>query len=304
MRLIIKGLSTLLLMALAFGVYYYAPGLNLLEWIQKQILGEEQAVIFESNASPENLQIATWNLCNFGKSKNEEELEYIASQIKDFDIIGIQEVSTSAYGAKALAKLADALNRTGNRWDYELSDPTIGAGKERYAFLWRPKRAKKIGKGWILSEMESKFDREPFLGRFQNVQGESLLLINFHAVPSKKKPENEIVLLDQIHKKYVNDNLILMGDFNLSESHLAFDNLKAMGYRAGLYDQATTLKRKYGEGGVYLLNDHDNVFYERSAFLRKRCGVIDFVNDFPDLKSARQVSDHLPIWIEVEWKAQ
>lgn len=37
-------------------------------------------------------KLLSWNLQNFGKSKSNQEVEFIASVIKDYDIITIQEV--------------------------------------------------------------------------------------------------------------------------------------------------------------------------------------------------------------------
>jgi deoxyribonuclease-1-like protein len=51
-----------------------------------------------------------------------------------------------------VARLNDALNRKGFKWDYSVSDPTSGDNsykKERYAFLWKTSKIKLIGKAWL-----------------------------------------------------------------------------------------------------------------------------------------------------------
>ena len=70
------------------------------------------------------VSICSWNLKDFGDSKSQQEIEYIATTIKRFDIIAIQEIVAGHGGAQAVARLMDALNRTGSSWDYALSEPT------------------------------------------------------------------------------------------------------------------------------------------------------------------------------------
>ena len=43
------------------------------------------------------LNVVSWNIQNFGKSKSDEELSYISTKIKFYDIVAIQEVSTSEF---------------------------------------------------------------------------------------------------------------------------------------------------------------------------------------------------------------
>src|SRR6187402_929541 len=69
-------------------------------------------------------KLLSWNLQNFGKSKSDEEIAFIANTIKDYDIIAIQEVVAGNGGAQAVARLAEALNQKGAKWDYRISAPT------------------------------------------------------------------------------------------------------------------------------------------------------------------------------------
>ena len=76
---------------------------------------------------------------------------YIAETAKNYDIIAIQEVVAGYGGAQAVARLADELNRKGTKWDYTISDPTSSSAykTERYAFIWKTSKVKKIGKAWL-----------------------------------------------------------------------------------------------------------------------------------------------------------
>jgi len=85
------------------------------------------------------------------QSKSNGEISFIANTVKDYDIVALQEVVAGDGCAQAVAKLADKLNRKGAKWDYSISDPTSSSAykTERYAFLWKTNRVKKIGKGLI-----------------------------------------------------------------------------------------------------------------------------------------------------------
>jgi endonuclease/exonuclease/phosphatase family metal-dependent hydrolase len=241
-----------------------------------------------------HLNIVTWNIANFGKSKDAEEIAFIAKQLRNADFVSVQEVSTGNFGAKAIATLADELNRTGSKWDYFISDPTAGPGPERYAFLWKTPRLKAKGKAWLAKEIDENVDREPFLGRFE-FEGKTFLVVNFHAVPTNKNPANEIVHLITLHKNYEADCVFMMGDFNYSESGDAFAELKNNGYLPVLKGQKTSLKMKETESGQSLANEYDNIFFEKSCAELHRSEVIEFHKSFQDLAQARKISDHIPV---------
>ena len=91
----------------------------------------------------QTFSIVSWNISHFGKTKDASEIKRIAQIVRDFDIIAIQEVvAIDPAGAKAVARLADELNRMGAKWDYRVSNPTnSSSGKtERYAFIWKSKK--------------------------------------------------------------------------------------------------------------------------------------------------------------------
>lgn len=59
--------------------------------------------------------LISWNLENFGKSKSDAEIDFIANTIKNYDVAAIQEVVAGDGGTQAVARLADALNRKGSK---------------------------------------------------------------------------------------------------------------------------------------------------------------------------------------------
>lgn len=250
-----------------------------------------------------HLRLVSWNIRDLGRSKNDAEIGAMAQTLRGADLVAVQEVVTSPAGAQAVARLDAALDRTGFEWDYRLSDPTTGDGTERYAFLWKPSRVRLIGQPWLEGSLSATIDREPFCGRFEHRRtGERLLLASLHAVPRSKDPEHEIRQLPALHRQYGDDHVIIAGDFNLDEDDVAFDDLRALGYGQVLDDQPTSLRRKRRDGPLgHFANEYDNMFYETSPLRVRQSGVMDFTQRFETLRSARAISDHVPLYADVGW---
>ena len=68
---------------------------------------------FTCIAQIDDIQLISWNIKDFGKTKNNEELHRIADIVKESDILAIQEVVAGYGGAQAVARLTDNLNRMG-----------------------------------------------------------------------------------------------------------------------------------------------------------------------------------------------
>lgn len=139
------------------------------------------------------VKILSWNIENLGKSKSDTTIIYIASILSDYDIVAIQEVVAGYGGAQAVARLADELNRKGNKWDYTISDPTSSSAykTERYAFIWKTSSVKKIGKAWLEEKYHLLIDREPYYATFE-YDKKQFTLANFHAITKSRQPETEI----------------------------------------------------------------------------------------------------------------
>jgi endonuclease/exonuclease/phosphatase family metal-dependent hydrolase len=256
-----------------------------------------------AEADVPQIRLVTWNLYNFGRTKDDQEISVAAQTLRDADLVAAQEIVTSPPGAQAIGKLDRELDRTGAAWDYRISPPTTGPGTEKYAFLWKPSRLRLMGRAWLEASLADSLDREPYLARFEHRQsGRTLLVASLHAVPTSKNPEREIALLDRLHWQYETDHVVLVGDFNLDEDDAAFNELRGLGYASVLDDQPTSLRRKRREGpNGHLANEYDNIFYESTPLRTTQGGVLDFTPRFSSLKEARSLSDHLPVYADVQW---
>jgi len=252
-------------------------------------------------AQQTEISLISWNIRDFGKTKNSDELEKIAELIKAADIVAIQEVVAGYGGAQAVAKLTEILNRKGAQWDYVISDPTNSTKyvTERYAFVWKTKHIKIKNRGKLIKELDAVIDREPFLIDFY-LTGEKLTLINFHSRPHDKNPEAEIEALTEYISTTFTTPLILTGDFNVAEAKPVFNNFKTNGYSAAVTNKKTTLKRLC-DGFDYKNHAIDNIFYPGSI-LKTESGVLDFVRVCENLEKARKLSDHLPVFLNFKLK--
>jgi endonuclease/exonuclease/phosphatase family metal-dependent hydrolase len=250
-----------------------------------------------------NLIIASWNIRDLGRTKNANEILEIAKIIKDYDIVAIQEVvAKDPAGAQAVAKIADELNRMGSKWDYRISDPTKSPSayiSERYAFLWKTSKVKLLNRAYLDAELEDFCYREPYIGKFQSKSSTDALpfyLINFHSRKFNDNPENEIIYFKDYSKRLNSDNILILGDFNLSETHKVWTDLYHRGFNAALKDTKTTVKTKCKDS-MYLNYSIDNIYYS-NGIKSITSGSKDFVGSCNNLEAARTLSDHLPIFLE------
>lgn len=245
--------------------------------------------------------MCSWNLKNFGKSKTDAEIELIAELVRNFDVLAIQEVVAGPGSAQAVARLADELNRKGSQWDYSISNPTKSSPyrSERYAYLWKSSKFKKIGEAWLANEYEQEIEREPYFIRFR-MGKETVTLVNFHAIPKKHQPEREVKYFKFFPTHYPNDNLVFVGDFNIPQSHSVFNPLKKMGYVSVFKNQKTTLRQKCIRGDC-LASEFDNILYNSNKLTLLTSDVIHFYKQFNDLRQARLLSDHIPLYAEFKF---
>ncbi|MBS7255741.1 endonuclease/exonuclease/phosphatase family protein [Flavobacterium branchiicola] len=244
------------------------------------------------------IKIVSWNIENFGKSKSQSEINFIANTIQDYDIIALQEVVAGYGGAQAVAKLATVLNEKGSHWDYAISDPTSSSSykTERYAYIWKTSKAQLKGKPWLEKKYNLEIDREPYFATFK-VNKKLITLTNFHAITKSKQPETEIKYFKFLPAEYPDLNLIFLGDFNCPQSHTVFNPLKKMGYSPILQNQKTTLKQKC-RNNICLASEFDNMFYKSNTLRYINSGIIPFYKKFDSLSEAKRISDHIPIWFE------
>jgi deoxyribonuclease-1-like protein len=251
-------------------------------------------LVFTDNVSA-SVSICSWNLMNFGKSKTEKALDFIATTLQPFDVIAIEEVVAGPGGAQEVAKLADIMNRKGKSWDYTVSDPTTSTGhkSERYAYIWNKSKVTKVGDAWLEMKYNREIEREPYMATFSK-EGRQFTIGCFHAITKAAKPETEIKYFKYLPSEYPALNLIFCGDFNCPQSHSVFNPLKSMGYATVFQNQKTTLRDKCINGDC-LASEFDNFIYNKTRIIVVESHVLHFYRSFQSTKESKTISDHLPI---------
>jgi deoxyribonuclease-1-like protein len=250
-----------------------------------------------------SLKVVTWNIQDLGGTKNDAEILFIAKILKEYDLVAIQEVvAKDPAGAKAVARIADALNRLGSAWDYSISNATKSSSSyasERYAYLWKTAKIRLKKKAFLDKELEDNIEREPYIGLFEYKQNKDpFYVVNIHARIYNKHPEMEISNFKTYPKRFQTDRFIILGDFNLNEKHTVWNPLYKMGFISAISNQPTTIKRTCADGN-YLNYPIDNIYYNTAYFTQKKAYVIDFVKECKNIPIARRISDHLPVVSEL-----
>lgn len=256
----------------------------------------------QSQATPEcPYTFVSWNIANLGKHNTPEQLAHMAKILAHADIVSVQEVTArKGFGAKAVARLADELSRTGAAWDYIVSDATepASSGVERYAFLFKSHVVSiNRDEAHLVGALRDPIDREPFTSLFQIKGGKPVRVFTIHTVPTAKLPIREVEALGASDEVRSAPRAFIAGDFNLGRDATDVPLVDA-GY-AGHIRALTSLKKKL-DGGRYVGVQYDNI-YTKGVHVCT-AGVIDFVErDFApitdeSLARARELSDHLPVF--------
>ncbi|MBY0582669.1 MAG: endonuclease/exonuclease/phosphatase family protein [Sphingomonas sp.] len=289
-----------------------AEGLKLL---RKRI----DAAEIPSSKLDETLNIATWNIREFGKKKRSEAaIHYIAEIIGQFDLVGLVELRDN------LNDLNRILPILGPYWDAVYSDAILdgGGNRERVCYLYdrractfngmaaeaSPPRTKR-GTEYL---PEESFWRSPYLASFKSGNFDFVALTTHIRWGDGEAPrQKEIQLLAnwldaKIKDKSVEDlDWIVMGDFNIPDRQSPL--FQAL-ISTGLTIPRALLQDEFGSN---LARDkrYDQIlhFARYGDDFTLAGGVLDFYASdhkplFPNLTKAEftyQLSDHLPLWIQI-----
>jgi len=270
----------------------------------KSIFSEYSKLFYkEDTVCKPQLKVLTWNLHDLGKSKSAQELLEISRIMKYYYIVAIQEVvAIDIKGAQAVAKIAGNLNRMGSKWDYRISNPTNSPSSnssERYAYIWETSKLSLLSKPYLDAELDSVCVREPFIGQFRSNKGnDTIYFINVHSQVSREFPKYKITYFKDYPSRLQSENIIILGDFNLDEKHNVWKSLDSIGFSPSIRNAPTSLKIKCNKG-KYLNHALDNIYFKTPHIEVINSGRIDFVNNCNNLNDARFISDHLPVFMEL-----
>jgi hypothetical protein len=283
-----------------------------------------------SSKLDETINVAIWNIREFGKKKRTEAaIHYIAEILGQFDLISIVELRDD------LSDLGRVLPILGPSWDVVYSDwmDDDGGNKERICFLF-DRRA--ITFNGLAAEVDApraksgseylpkqSFWRAPYMCSFRSGNFDFIAIAS-HARWAAKDTESRRAELQMLadwidlrfKNKYAEDHdLIIMGDFNIPKIDDKF--FKALTGK-GLQIPDTLKALKYGNtvlGGSNLKKDarYDQILHLPTMHDRfsNKGGTLDFyiseskikelfpVSKYTKEKFSYQLSDHFPIWVQI-----
>lgn len=305
-------------------------------WIAQRILRVRAMLNGDivSKREPNSLIIGSWNIKHFdgGRLRLNESYHYIAEIIDHFDICAIQEVKDM----RAMRRLKNLL---GPNWDFFVNDQTTGSAgnNERMAYFYNRNKVRfrnLIGElVFPLDELLNgeQPSRTPFFASFQ-AGWFKFTICSAHIVsedkPGRPTRQQEIALIGKTLKKRAEREKevhIFTGDFNqddmgddglvdlknqgyivpdfgptnLGEEQKHFDHITFIGPQdeSDLLESGTV---KW-QDAVYTEDDRD-LYAQIAADNRSKPNKGEPYDDWESFYSrwrTDEMSDHLPIWIEI-----
>jgi endonuclease/exonuclease/phosphatase family metal-dependent hydrolase len=236
------------------------------------------------------VRVATWNIRNLGtRADRTRRFDQIAKYISQMDVVAVQELMKLPALDKILALLPPR---------YRYIHTQRKASREYYAYFYDSEAVTLVGSGQFDDSKRDAFIREPFVATFKSRHGFDFTLLNVHVYygNGKKDRRPEVRELakaaaEALRRNGKEENLILLGDFNLPPGDSAWEPVRRMGFVPLLRPPAKTTV-----GGVSLL---DNIWMRRGDVMRYvvRYGFAPFDRGVPREKARREISDHRPVWV-------
>ena len=274
-----------------------------------------------SSKIDETLNIATWNIREFGKApRSDAAIHYIAEILGQFDLIGLVELRDN------LADLGRVLNILGPYWRAVYSDmvPDAGGNRERIAYIYdkravvfnglaaeaQPPRTKQ---GTEYFEKISWW-RSPYLASFRAGNFDFIVFtthVRWGDSHKARVAELESIadwIQERRQEKSVEDkDIIVMGDFNIPARGDAF--FKAI-TKHGLQIPKGLVGVNFGSNLEKDKRYDQILHYATYDNFCNHGGVLDFFGSEAGIrelfpagmtkdKFTFQLSDHLPLWIQV-----
>jgi endonuclease/exonuclease/phosphatase family metal-dependent hydrolase len=276
-----------------------------------------------SSKVDETLNIATWNIREFGKSPRQlASIHYIAEILGQFDLIGIVEIREN------LEELGKVLDILGTDWRAVYSDAILdhGGNRERVAYIYDRRLVrfnglaaeaqaprKKAGFEYL---PKKSFWRSPYMASFSSGLFDFVVLtthIRWGDNDTARVEELEM-LADWVEakrqEKHAEDvDLIVMGDFNIPAiGDKFFKAITKHGLELPKGLQGLTHGTNLAKDKRYDQILHYPAYPKNFA---DKGGALDFYIDdahIPELYAEGlspqqftfEVSDHLPLWMQVK----
>ena len=283
----------------------------------KELRSRIDAANIPSSSLDETLNLATWNIREFGKKKRSESgIHYIAEILGQFDIISIVELRDN------LEDISRVLRILGPYWRAVYSDilPDSGGNWERIGFIYDKRAVSFSGLAAAASPSRTKKGHEyvpdfswwraPYMASF-SAGNFDFIIVSAHIRwgDSNAARTGEIasfadwLRLKRAQKHVEDKDFLVTGDFNI-ETKAMYKALTDTGLVAPTALQAKEFGTNLAQNKRYDQILHYPIYDD--SFINKG-GVLDFYAGsfeplFPDLEKTActyQLSDHLPLWVQI-----
>jgi len=293
-----------------------------IKWIATRLLNLRSDLYAKigSDRDPKAILIGSWNIRAFdgGRSRRNESLHYIAEVISNFDICAIQEIKPDLEPLKRLVRLL------GPNWDYFVTDITDGhdGNNERMAFLYNKNvvRFRNLIGELVIDDMP--IARTPFFASFQAGWFKFTLCSAHITFKANAEREREIEAISKALKSRSvkeDEMYVFLGDINIdSPEDDTMNALSNNGFNVPLFGATNLGGNKHydqiaftGEGINTNLIRHgsfdwrssvfrpdDNDHYKPIAEQMRGKPYTEWNSKYRDW-TTYEMSDHLPIWVEV-----
>ena len=261
---------------------------------------EEGEIANSTQPDSSPIRLAFWNIRIFSDgSRDDNELQLIASVMIDYDFIAIAELRDEL----VLRRIERVLNGKGRDYDYIVSQPVGASVKERYAFLYDQSLVNIVEDGEIYVDSNDDFLREPYFATFKAGQFDFTAIV-VHVIWGKSVGERqqEVQELADVYN-FVQDNngaeqdVILFGDFNRNpDDGIAYQPLKRISGMINLFQlpKKSHIKDTSLYDNIFFQSIHVTEYTGKSGI--DRFDETDFGNN--DKAASLAVSDHRPVWAD------
>ena len=254
----------------------------------------------------DSVRIASFNIQILGMTKvnNPAIRKYLASVIRKFDIVAVQEIKDRSQTVPDI--FLEEINRTGRNYKYLISErtgrqPDDLSGQEQYAYYYDADHIEVADEGRLFDDSaDDFFQREPFTAQFA-VTGTSfsLTITSIHT-----RPESAVEEIGALHDVYLDlterypedTHHLIVGDFNAGCTYASPAELDALDFRSSNYhwivpDDADTN-----------LNPTNACAYDRIVSNKGLLGHF-MLWGIADWFTDKRISDHWPVWVTFETDA-
>lgn len=272
----------------------------------RQEIPKEQPQGGVAAAASEKIRIATFNIQNFGRTKagKPEVMQVLASIIRKYDVVAVQEVSDST--EQAPHGLLDEINADGSAYALLLSErtgkqPDDLSSREQYAFYYNTRTLRARDTGTLYPDDEHDyFQREPYVAGFETNDGAlRFVLVTIHTMPERAFAEigslKEVV--GWVQTRYPGESdFLLLGDFNAGCSYV----------NAAQLQELRTVELPY----LWIVPDtsDSNVSASKACPYDRIVSALGLTPNYTGswgvdrCYTDRAISDHWPVWAEFSVK--